>query len=774
MSMDPTALNEAQREAVLYDEGHLLVIAGAGSGKTRVLTHKIAYLLQSGISPYEIMALTFTNKAAAEMKSRIAGQVGAEQVRYLTMGTFHSVFLRILAREIEYTDYAPGFTIYDTTDTRSLIKSIVKEMELNEKVYKPQVIAARISDAKNRLLTAEAYAVVPTLLHKDKVHDIPLTHAIYSEYQRRMLAANAMDFDDLLLNTYLLLQQHTEVRDKYRRRYRRILVDEYQDTNYAQHLLIQQLCGRETKVCVVGDDAQSIYAFRGADIDNILSFQTEFAQAKVIKLEQNYRSTQTIVGAANSIIRHNANQIQKEVYSRNEPGRRIPVLPAYSDKEEGCKVAAKIRLLHQRENVPYHEMAVLYRTNAQSRAIEEALLNADLPYRIYGGMSFYQRKEIKDLLAYIRLVCNPNDTEALRRILNFPARGIGKVTENKIIQAAATADCSAWQVMQELSAHELKLSKATQEKLSAFCDLIETFRTNLHDTDCYTLTARIIRESGIMAEYTRDRSVESKSAIENMEEMLNAIQGFVGDVIEETGQALVTLPEYLSQVSLLTDVDDRQDAESAVTLMTIHAAKGLEFDAVFVTGLEEDLFPAASARVNPREMEEERRLFYVAVTRARRYCLLSYARSRFRYGTLEDCIPSHFIREIAPQYLCREEEFLRSSPILPSASRRSPFASPTSGSASSVSRSASPTSRSASPTPAAPSVAVRSRAAVSPLDGQDGAAGIRVGDMVQHERFGIGCVQRLEGSGVSLKACVEFQYAGTKTLLLKFAKLKVL
>ena len=761
MSMDLTALNEAQREAVLYDDGHLLVIAGAGSGKTRVLTHKIAWLLQSGVSPYEIMALTFTNKAAAEMKSRIADQVGADQVRYLTMGTFHSVFLRILAREIAHTDYAPGFTIYDPTDTRSLIKSIVKEMELNEKVYKPQIIAARISEAKNKLLLPEAYADTSALLHHDKVHDIPLTHAVYSEYRRRMLAANAMDFDDLLLNTYLLLQQHPEVRDKYHQRYRRILVDEYQDTNYAQHLLIQLLCGRDTKVCVVGDDAQSIYAFRGANIDNILRFQTEFEQARVIKLEQNYRSTQTIVGAAGSIIRHNAHQIPKEVYSRGEQGKLIPVLPAYSDKEEGCKVAAKIRLLHLREDVPYHEIAVLYRTNAQSRAIEEALLSVDLPYRIYGGMSFYQRKEIKDLIAYIRLVCNPHDTEALRRILNFPARGIGKVTEGKIIQAAATADCSAWQVMQEPSAHELKLSKGTMEKLSAFCGLIEGFRKSLNDTDCSALTARMIRESGSMAEYPRERSLENKSAIENMEEMLGAIQGFVSDVTEETGRTLVTLPEYLSQVSLLTDADDRGGDESAVTLMTIHAAKGLEFDAVFVTGLEEDLFPAASARVNPREMEEERRLFYVAVTRARRYCLLSYARSRFRYGTLEDCIPSHFIREIAPQYLCREEDFLRSS-----------------RSVSSVPKAPAPRRRIAPPAPVAPpasSIAAPGGTAAPSQSSAGGSAdGLHVGDTVQHERFGIGRVVQLEGSGISRKACVEFQYAGTKTLLLKFAKLKVL
>ena len=754
MTLDLSALNPPQREAVTYMDGHLLVIAGAGSGKTRVLTTRVAYLLEQGIMPWQIMALTFTNKAAAEMRSRIIDLVGQRtdlNMHHLTMGTFHSVFLRILSREVEHTDYRPGFTIYDTSDSRSLVKTIVKEMGLDDKLYKPQIVCARISDAKNRLILPDSYAADSSLVHRDEVQGMQSIHTIYKEYQRRKYVANAMDFDDLLLETYLLLNDHPEVRERYLQRYTHILVDEYQDTNYVQNQIIRLLAGPQSRVCVVGDDAQSIYAFRGADIDNILQFEQVFSGAKVVKLEQNYRSTKTIVGAADSVISNNHRQIPKEVFSRGEMGDPITILPCQSDREEGLQVASVIRYLRSAKSLPNQEIAVLYRTNSQSRSLEEAMRLADIPYHIHGGLSFYQRAEIRNALAYIRVVCNPDDDEALRRILNFPARGIGKTTESKLIAAATEHQVSLWQVMHEPTAYGLALRGATPAKLEAFCDLIAGFRQGMNEVDAYALTARIIRESGIAAEYLKDNSVENKSARENLDELLNAIKSISMDNHEETGRDFITLPEYLGQVSLMTESTEEEGKENVVTLMTVHAAKGLEFDAVIVTGMEEELFPSASARSNRREMEEERRLFYVAITRARKYLYLTYAMKRFRYGEVIDADPSPFLDEINPIYIKGKRT---------AAPQRRPAPSPSSFRQ-----------------PSMPSVSPRLRRlpsapAPSSLDAQTPAAmGFAVGQHVQHERFGKGEIIRLEGAGISAKATIRFEYVGEKTLILKFARL---
>lgn len=788
--METLELNEPQREAVEYLDGHLLVIAGAGSGKTRVLTSRIAYLIQQGVSPYHIMALTFTNKAANEMKSRVVEQItatgnGMEHiVRGLTMGTFHSVFLRILSREVDHTDYHNDFTIYDASDSRSLIKTIVKEMGLDEKVYKPQLVANRISDAKNKLLLPAQYANTPSALHFDEVEGIRETHRIYTEYRRRCILANAMDFDDLLLNTYLLFLNHNDIRLSYAHRYPHILVDEYQDTNYAQHQILRQLTTKDSKVCVVGDDAQSIYAFRGAEIDNILRFAEEFKGAKIVKLERNYRSTQTIVEAANSIIVHNRRQIPKRVYSENELGQKIPVIKAYSDKEEGLKIANQIRKLRLKEAMDYGQIAILYRTNAQSRSIEEGLRNSEIPYRIYGGLSFYQRKEIKDVLAYMRVVCNPADEEAIHRILNYPARGIGKTTEQKLQLTAIDHGVSLWEVLVHPEQYTLSLHKATLSKLEVFRELIDSFRKDLATCDGYELTARIIRESGISAEYLKEPSPENKSALENLEELLGAIGGYAEDVREETGRACVTLPEFLGQISLLTDTEETESDASKVTLMTVHAAKGLEFDCIFVTGMEEDLFPAANARYNSRELEEERRLFYVAVTRARKNCYLTYAMSRFKYGQFTDCYPSPFLDEIDKRFLDSEGNAqssrgkssatripVQQAPVwkkkpFGNAPQESPFA-PSSYSPGRF-RKITPSSLSSSKAKDVPSQNGQP-SYVKTAAGETIQAGIRV----HHERFGTGKVLGIDGNGDSIKAIIDFDLAGRKTLLLKYAKLRV-
>ena len=765
-----SALNESQLEAVTYCDGPSLVIAGAGSGKTRVLTYKIAYLMQIGLAPWNILSLTFTNKAAREMNERIASLVGTERTRGLWSGTFHSVFSRILRQEAALLNYTSDFTIYDSSDSRSLIKAIVKEMGLDEKVYKPATVAGRISEAKNNLLLPDAYAADPSILKRDSVDNIGKVYDIYAKYWQRCHMSNAMDFDDLLLNTFLLFQDQPEVRQKYADRFQYILVDEYQDTNMAQHRIVAQLTRPDSRICVVGDDAQSIYGFRGANIDNILRFTQQYPSARLIKLEQNYRSTQTIVNAANSIIRHNRNQIAKKVFSTNEVGQPIQILSSYSDKEESLKVAGEIRHLHRQEDMDFKDMALLYRTNSQSRAFEEAFRNANIPYRIYGGLSFYQRKEIKDIIAYFRLTNNVDDEEAFKRILNYPARGIGATTQQKLQLAAAEYGVSLWSVMEQPEAFQLSFNKGTMAKLWAFRDLILSFKNDLLSTPGYELAVRIIRESGIGAEIHVDRSPENLSRQENVEELLNAIKAYEADMLEETGREVVPLTEYLSQVSLLTDSDQKDDDQPKVTLMTVHAAKGLEFDAVFVTGMEDELFPNANAHYYPKEMEEERRLFYVAVTRAKKYCYLTYAKSRFKYGKVEFGNPSPFLDEIDAQYVVRDDE-----------GQKNPFAAVAQRAMGTAQRPAANFSATQSRTaPRTESYAPRHLTPVrKTLFSPSGAShpapqGLAVGQRIEHERFGIGRVASIEGSGDNMKACVEFENAGKKNLLLKFARFKVI
>ena len=757
------SLNPSQLEAVTYCDGPSLVIAGAGSGKTRVLTYKIAYLMQIGLAPWNILALTFTNKASREMNERIASIVGSERTRGLWSGTFHSVFSRILRQESSYLGYTSDFTIYDTADSKNLIKTIVKEMGLDEKQYKPATVGSRISEAKNNLLLPDAYAADPNILKRDGIDNLGKVHEIYRKYWQRCRQSNAMDFDDLLLNTFLLFQNQPEVKQKYADRFQYILVDEYQDTNMAQHRIVAQLTRPDSRICVVGDDAQSIYGFRGANIDNILRFTQQYPTARMIKLEQNYRSTQTIVNAANSIIKHNRNQIAKKVFSDNEVGEPIQVFSSYSDKEESLKVAGEIRRLHRQLDVDYKDIALLYRTNSQSRAFEESFRNANIPYRIYGGLSFYQRKEIKDILAYFRLINNLNDEEAFKRILNYPARGIGATTQAKLQLAAGEYGVSLWTVMEHPEEYQLNFNKGTLSKLYGFRDLILKFKEKLMNSEGYALAAEIIRESGIGAEINVDRSPENLSRQQNVEELLNSIKAYETEMLEETGREVVPLTEYLSQVSLLTDADQKEDDTPKVTLMTVHAAKGLEFEAVFVTGMEDELFPNANARYYPKEMEEERRLFYVAVTRAKKYCYLTYAKSRFKYGNIEFCNPSPFLDEVDAQYLVRDDE-----------PGRSPFANRPAHSASNMPTSHVPFNNSTSHqaprhlTPVKKTIFTPAKNNVSAM-----SSGLRVGQIIEHERFGIGTIQSIEGTGDNTKACVQFENAGIKNLLLKFAKFKV-
>lgn len=760
-------LSDVQLTAVEYNDGPLLVVAGAGAGKTRVLTYKIAHLLNSGVPAWNILALTFTNKAAKEMKERIEKLVGNDSIRGLRMGTFHSMFLRILRDEVDFTDYQRDFSIYDSSDAKSLIKSIIKEIGLDEKVYKASTVVGRISDAKNALLLPEAYENNMILRQRDKNAGIDRVHEIYSIYRKRCIAANAMDFDDLLLNTYLLFDSHPAICEKYSCRFEHILVDEYQDTNFAQHQIIAQLTHPSSKICVVGDDAQSIYAFRGAEIDNILQFAKQYPNAKVVKLEQNYRSTQTIVNAANSIIQHNKWQIPKVVFSEKEVGEKIHILSAYSDKEESIRVVGKIIQLKRRESLDCDQIAILYRTNAQSRSFEDALRNENIPYRIHGGLSFYQRKEIKDVLAYMRVACNPHDEEALKRIINYPARGIGKTTEGKLIQAAIVHEVSLWDVINNPDGYDVNVNKGTRAKLAEFADLLQSFIQSVPITSGYQLVGKIIKESGIAAEYSRERSPENLSAMENLEELLSAIQGFESDLLEEEGTVKVTLPEYLSQISLQTDADKGDDDVPKITLMTVHAAKGLEYEAIFVTGMEDELFPCASSLYNPKEREEERRLFYVAVTRAKRFCILTYAKNRFRYGKYEVSNPSPFLNEIDHRYIINEDSHF---------SRMS-----TNENNSSSYRFNEINRRDVSSTPHGQSLLNQSRLkrltptptySQNKLMNQTADSIFKVDDWVEHERFGRGIVIEIEGGGNGEKAKVKFEHAGEKNLLLKFAKMR--
>ena len=767
-------LNDSQREAVLYNEGPSLVIAGAGSGKTRVLTYKIAYLMEQGYEPWTILALTFTNKAAREMKERIARRVG-ERARYLWMGTFHSIFSRILRVEAEAIGFTSNFTIYDASDSKSLIKSIIKEMQLDDKTYKPGSVQGRISNAKNHLILPDAYASDASIQQADMEAKMPAIRDIYRRYWERCRQSNAMDFDDLLVHTFFLFKDHPDIRLKYASQFRYVLVDEYQDTNYAQHCIVLQLTRENQKVCVVGDDAQSIYSFRGANIENILKFTQVYKGAKLFKLEQNYRSTQTIVSAANSLIAKNSEQIRKEVFSENSQGEAIGVFQAYSDVEEGEIVANKIVQLRNREHCSCDDFAILYRTNAQSRIFEEALRKRTIPYKIYGGLSFYQRKEIKDVIAYFRLAVNPNDEEAFKRVLNYPARGIGDTTLGKIVATASMYGVSLWAVLCQPLTFGLNINKGTHTKLQGFRDLIEGFMTDAREKDAYEVGRTIVMQSGIMNDVSQDRTPENLSRQENLEELVNGMHDFCA-TREEEGNEHVSLTDYLAEVSLLTDQDSDKEEEGAkVTLMTIHSAKGLEFRNVFVVGLEENLFPSSMCGDSQRALEEERRLFYVAITRAEERCYLSYAKNRFKYGKSEFCTPSRFLKDIDLRYLSVPQSDLLADKVDEGASRfRSSFEPKTLFSPRMKPAADRPKAQIIPPVQPARTLKKVSSIASSRPAASPSAGALQVGSMIEHERFGIGEVVNLVGTGDDCKATVKFRNAGEKQLLLKFARFKVI
>ena len=788
-------LNESQQEAVTYCDGPQLVIAGAGSGKTRVLTYKIAYLLERyNMAPWNILALTFTNKAAREMKERIGRLVGQERAVRLQMGTFHSVFARILRTEAEHIGFTSNFTIYDQADSRSLVKSIIKEMQLDDKVYKPASVADRISMAKNHLLLPQQYQL-SSWAADDAQKKRPQVSNIYNRYVERCRQANAMDFDDLLVQTWLLFRNHEDIRQKYVDRFQYVLVDEYQDTNYAQQEIVLQLTLEHGRVCVVGDDAQSIYSFRGANIDNILDFQKKYQNTRLFKLEQNYRSTQLIVQAANSLIRKNERQIRKDVFSENEQGERLTLKPAYSDKEEAMIVCNDIKRIRRQEQGEYSDFAILYRTNAQSRSFEEQMRKEGIPYRIYGGLSFYQRKEIKDVIAYFRVVANPNDEEALRRIINYPTRGIGDTTVGKIVETANLHNISLWRVIQQPIVFDLKLASATMNKIAAFRQLVEGWAARLEQEDAYELGHSIIMESGISKDIYSSNNPEDLSRQENLEEFLGGMQDFVESRKEEDREGETRLSDFLQEVALLTDLDSEGDEDQPkVTLMTIHAAKGLEFPTVFVVGLEENIFPSPMCTGSMRELEEERRLLYVAITRAEKHCILTCAQNRFRYGKMEYDTPSRFIKDFDPSLLRVEGAagFIGSTGR---ASLSSTSRSSSSSSSSGLSSLSSPSSSSGSTSYSNPSyrrpvqnprpVATQFIADVKPRlvpvrketpapQSAIGNIGLREGNVIEHQRFGIGTVIKMEGSGENTKATVAFKNAGTKQLLLKFARYTII
>ena len=770
-------LNDSQRDAVLYCDGASLVIAGAGSGKTRVLTYKIAWLLEQGMKPWQILALTFTNKAAREMKERIGRLVGDEHARYLQMGTFHSVFARILRAEADKIGYSSNFTIYDQTDARSLVKAIIKELGLDDKVYKPSSVADRISMAKNHLLLPQQYAQ-SAWASDDAQQKRPQVSNIYIRYVERCRQANAMDFDDLLVQTWLLFQNHEDIRQKYVEKFQFVLVDEYQDTNYAQQAIVYQLTKERQKVCVVGDDAQSIYSFRGANIDNILNFQSQYQNARLFKLEQNYRSTQLIVQAANSLIRRNERQIPKNVFSKNEHGERLQLKPAYSDKEEAIIVTQDIKRIRRQDHCAWSDFAILYRTNSQSRSFEEQMRKDNIPYRIYGGLSFYQRKEIKDVIAYFRLVANPDDEEAFKRIVNYPARGIGDTTVGKIVQTAQTYGVSLWQVIKEPVLFPMEVSKGTMTKLQNFRELIEGWITRLDTEDAYTLGHDIIMNSGISRDIYSGRNPEDISRQENLEEFLSGMQDFVESRREEDMADQIFLPDFLQEVALLTDLDsDDGDSNDKVTLMTIHSAKGLEFPTVFVVGLEENIFPSPMCTNSMRELEEERRLLYVAITRAEKHCILTCAQNRWRYGRMEYDTPSRFIRDIDPELLQVQSDGVPEKPIERSRSEwmQNPRPVATQFRADPKPRAVAPRQPEKPVDPFGPNFKrVYNAVAPRPLATDPSPSDLHEGAKIEHQRFGIGTVTRIEGSGENTKATVEFKNAGTKQLLLKFAKFKII
>ena len=847
-------LNESQRKAVEYIDGPSLVIAGAGSGKTRVLTYKIAYLLQQGVKPWSIMALTFTNKAAREMKERIGKLVGQELAQHLYMGTFHSIFSRILRAEAQHIGFTNNFTIYDESDSRSLIKTIVKEMGLDEKVYKPASVHSRISMAKNNLMSAENYARDKELYQADQRAKMPRVGEIFITYVQRCQQANAMDFDDLLTLTFKLFQEHEDIRKKYADRFDFLLVDEYQDTNHAQMRIVMQLCKEKERVCAVGDDSQSIYSFRGANIDNILSFQSRFKEARLFKLEQNYRSTQSIVEAANSLIKHNSNQIPKHVYSKNDKGERLIYKPAYSDKEEALIVCREIKRIKRQDDCQYSDFAILYRTNAQSRSFEEEFRKQGIPYRIYGGLSFFQRKEIKDVIAYFRLVANPDDEEAFKRIINYPARGIGNTTLAKIATCALDNHVSFWQVISSPEHYGLGVNKGTLAKLESFRLMISGFVEKSASLNAFDLGDTIVKESGISADIYKSgsRDPEDLARQENLEELLGGMQSFVEECREEGREQEAYLTDYLQGVALLTDLDSKgDDDEPRVSLMTVHASKGLEFPTVFVVGLEENIFPSAIVSTL-RELEEERRLLYVAITRAEKHCVLTSAKNRFRYGKMEFGNPSRFIKEIDSAFIQEDSEMPHddngfgssgygrggygrggygnggyggrmpwdnhsvSSQFKPDrkdysdgeddfrtngrggyrtsgcddfrSSSRDDFRSSSRDDFRTSGRSGSGLDsrfKSVRGLEAARRIMDSSSSSLGSSSSSSGSAfgsstssagsgRLVEGAKIEHQRFGVGTVLKLEGSGENAKATVQFVNSGTKQLLLKFAKFTII
>lgn len=748
-------LNDSQREAVVYDDGPLLIIAGAGSGKTRVLTYKIAHLLEQGYAPMRIMALTFTNKAAREMCDRIFRLVGNNSAQRVWAGTFHSVFARILRIEHNALGISADFTIYDQGDSRQLLKHIIKEMGLDDKVYKPAFIASRISAAKNRLVLPDAYVASPQYYQRDRNDDVPQLGAIYRTYMERLHQSDALDFDDLLLFTYLLLERNEDIRRKYQERFEHILVDEYQDTNIAQFRIIRLLSPEGRGLSVVGDDAQSIYGFRGAEIDNILTFTKTYPATRTVKLERNYRSTQNIVALANSVIAHNRRRIPKEVFSQEGQGAKVQLFSTYSDKDEAYRVAREIGRLQRLEHVPNNEIAVLYRTNAQSRSFEEVFQERDIPFRIFGGLAFYQRKEIKDLLAYLRLINNPRDDEAFARIINYPARGIGATTVQKVRTAARAQAMPLFAVASNPLQYGVEVNAGAVAKLQAFAHFILHYRSRQHEVSAYDLATHIFQDTRMAEDFSREGREEALAKNQNVREFLSSIRAFEQERLEETGEEWSSLNTFLSHVSLLTDLDEGGSDEPRVSLMTIHAAKGLEFSAVFVTGLEDDLFPAPQAKYSEREKEEERRLFYVALTRAKEFCYISYAKTRFRYGNVDQSLPSPFLDELDSTYLQRDDH---------------------SGAYSSKPR---PTVRKPSIfenyTPPRPAPAFKPlRTVAKPTEDTSLPPGLSSGCRIRHERFGEGTVRKIEGQGGDTKLTVDFDNAGTKMLLLKFARFTVL
>lgn len=761
-------LNESQREAVVYTDGPSLVVAGAGSGKTRVLTYKIAYLLQQGIPPQAILALTFTNKAAREMKERIASLTNDQTARRLWMGTFHSIFSRILRYEAEHIGYPSNFTIYDATDSKSLLRSIIKEMQLDDKVYRLGMVQNRISNAKNALVTYKAYEQSRELVEHDMESKVPLLREIYKRYQNRCQQAGAMDFDDLLLQTNILFRDHPDVLEKYRSFFQFVLVDEYQDTNYAQHQIVQRLCEVHRRICVVGDDAQSIYSFRGANIDNILQFKNQYPGCRIFKLERNYRSTQNIVNAANSLIHKNEKQIQKTVYSEKEEGSKVSISTSYSDYEEGYAVAGKINEM-QKKKYNYSDFAILYRTNAQSRILEEALRKRGIPYKIYGGLSFYQRKEIKDVISYLRLIVNPHDEEAFKRVINYPARGIGDTTLNKLTEAASKHAVSLWTVLNDPIGYALQVNNGTAKRLSDFRELVSGFIEKNEKLSAEEIASAVVKESGIVSTLFQDRSVEGISKQENLQELLKGIAEFC-EIRREEGAEHVSLADFLSEVSLLTDQDnDKDEQANKVTMMTVHAAKGLEFRNVFVVGMEEDLFPSAMSKDNPRAVEEERRLFYVAITRAEENCVLTYAKSRFRNGKSAMCSPSRFLKDIDTKYIYTLED-AKTDGLLAVTRRTTAFSSAFQQPKAVEEDSFISPAKQARQTPLTRMETAASSQSSAPASD---LSGLHVGAKVRHDRFGDGEVIAIEGEGGNAKATVSFTHFGQKQLLLKFARLTI-